>query len=210
MKKTPTLVNDFRTMAKLRQIAEGMSSDPSERDDLLQEALIHLWVTQLQRPGQTTSWYVQSCRFHLRHYLARGRSVDSKKRSANRADLFATDEPVSFDVPAIEGQNDCEVQATINDDIRVLSDQLTSSDKRMLEYLLDGLTLREAASKLEISFPTALKRRRRIGEIFKRLQNPPLLKVQVFRSSDGNQSDGNQSHSLVLRIQRVHAAPRRR
>src|SRR6266481_9825687 len=50
------------------------------RQDLLQEALIHLWLTEKRRPGQTKSWYLQSSRFHLLHYLASGRSVDSTKR----------------------------------------------------------------------------------------------------------------------------------
>src|SRR5438093_6366227 len=51
------------------------------RQDLLQEALIHLWLMETRRPGQTKSWYLQSCKFHLRHYLASGRSVDSAKRA---------------------------------------------------------------------------------------------------------------------------------
>src|SRR5260370_27860063 len=52
------------------------------RQDLLQEALIHLWLTEARRPGQTKSWYLQSCKYHLLHYLASGRSVDSAKRHA--------------------------------------------------------------------------------------------------------------------------------
>src|SRR5258706_3234670 len=50
------------------------------RQDLVQEALIHLWLTETRRPGQTKSWYLQSSKFHLQHYLASGRSVDSRKR----------------------------------------------------------------------------------------------------------------------------------
>src|SRR5947209_4552850 len=50
------------------------------RQDLLQEALIHLWLTETRRPGQTRSWYLQSTKFRLLHYLASGRSVDSTKR----------------------------------------------------------------------------------------------------------------------------------
>src|SRR5260370_40330247 len=50
------------------------------RDDLLQEALIHLWLTEARRPAQTRSWYLQSVKFHLLHYLASGRSVDSANR----------------------------------------------------------------------------------------------------------------------------------
>src|SRR5438093_208661 len=50
------------------------------RQDLLQEALIHLWLMETRRPGQTRSWYLQSVKFHLQHCLSSGRSVDSIKR----------------------------------------------------------------------------------------------------------------------------------
>ena len=180
------LVNDFRTVAKLRGIVDGMVCDASERDDLLQEALVHLWVTQSRRPGQTTSWYLQSCRFHLQHYLARGRSVDSKKRGGNRSDVFATEDPLGLDEQAIAGCYDHAIQSSVDDDIRVLSARLPSADQKMLGYLLDGLTLREAATQLGISFPTALKRRRRMAELFKRLDHPPSLKVHVAGVVNGS------------------------
>ena len=51
------------------------------RQDLLQEALIHLWLTEARRPGQTKSWYLQSSKFHVLHFLASGRSVDCTKRA---------------------------------------------------------------------------------------------------------------------------------
>src|SRR5437867_1224868 len=57
------------------------------REDLLQEALIHLWRVGTRRPGQTRSWYLQSCKFHLTHYLASGRSVDSPKRGRGHSRL---------------------------------------------------------------------------------------------------------------------------
>src|SRR5205807_1370735 len=61
------------------------------RDDLLQEALIHLWLTEARRPAQTRSWYLQSCKFHLLHYLASGRSVDSAKRRGSQ--MHVMDDP---------------------------------------------------------------------------------------------------------------------
>src|SRR5260221_971754 len=51
------------------------------RQDLFQEALIHLWLMEARRPGQTKSWYLQSSKFHLLHFLASGRSVDCPKRA---------------------------------------------------------------------------------------------------------------------------------
>src|SRR5438132_877048 len=101
MKKSPMLVNDFRTVTTLRRIADSLASDASERDDLVQEALMHLWLMECRRPGQSISWYLQSCRFHLQHYLARGRSVDSKKRSASRTNLLGTEETMTLDLSAL-------------------------------------------------------------------------------------------------------------
>ncbi len=38
---------------RLKLIAASLTSDPSLRLDLLQEALLHLWQIQRERPGQT-------------------------------------------------------------------------------------------------------------------------------------------------------------
>src|SRR5690349_21572876 len=64
----------------LVQMIRRLTPNSSLREDLLQEAMIHLWRTETRRPGQTRSWYLQSCRFHLQHYLNCGRSIDSTKR----------------------------------------------------------------------------------------------------------------------------------
>src|SRR5260370_13365480 len=50
------------------------------QEDLMQEALIHLYRKVSLRPGQTESWYSQSCYFHLLGYLRQGTSVDAPKR----------------------------------------------------------------------------------------------------------------------------------
>src|SRR6267378_1386006 len=65
----------------LLRMIERITPNFALRQDLLQEALIHLWLTETRRPGQTKSWYLQSSKFHLLHYLASGRSVDSTKRA---------------------------------------------------------------------------------------------------------------------------------
>src|SRR5437899_3102343 len=65
----------------LLRMTGRMTPNLALRQDLLQEALIHLWLTETRRPGQTKSWYLQSTRFHLQHHLASGCSVDSTKRA---------------------------------------------------------------------------------------------------------------------------------
>src|SRR5947208_12715438 len=78
------LVDEPSTREVLRRLIQKLASSPALWDDLLQEALIHLWMIEARRPGQTKSWYLQSCKYHLLHYLASGRSVDSAKRHAGQ------------------------------------------------------------------------------------------------------------------------------
>src|SRR5205809_7182293 len=68
------------TKEAILKIIKSITHCSALQDDLLQEALIHLWLMETRRPGQTHSWYLQSCKYHLLHYLASGCSVDSAKR----------------------------------------------------------------------------------------------------------------------------------
>lgn len=78
------LIEDIETLEQLGKIVVRLTSNPALREDLMQEALIHLWQVQEQNPGQTKNWYLQNCRYRLLHYLALGRSVDSPKRRASQ------------------------------------------------------------------------------------------------------------------------------
>ena len=71
---------DASLRESLAHMIRRLTPNTALREDLLQEAMIHLWLTETRRPGQTRSWYLQSCRFHLQHYLNCGRSIDSAKR----------------------------------------------------------------------------------------------------------------------------------
>src|ERR1051325_11067403 len=75
-----TLIENRKVLELLDRIVCSLASERALRQDLMQEALIHLWQAERDRPGQSTSWYLQGCRFRLRHYLAAGKSVDSAKR----------------------------------------------------------------------------------------------------------------------------------
>src|SRR5437899_1659078 len=71
----------------LAGMIRSMTPNPALREDLLQEAMVHLWLTETRRPDQTRSWYLQSCRFHLQHYLNSGRSIDSGKRCRDQTPM---------------------------------------------------------------------------------------------------------------------------
>src|SRR5437016_13612798 len=77
---TSLITEDAPLRESLTQIIRGLTPNAALREDLLQEAWIHLWLTETRRPGQTKSWYLQSAKFHVLHYLTSGRSVDSRKR----------------------------------------------------------------------------------------------------------------------------------
>src|ERR1700740_1086225 len=78
------LSDDARTRKLLHRIVCLLTSDADLREDLLQEAIVHLWLLEERRPGQSRSWYLQNCKFHLQNHLATGRSVDSLKRRNGR------------------------------------------------------------------------------------------------------------------------------
>src|SRR2546428_9446774 len=78
--RTAMCLDEPSTKDSLLRMTGRITPNFALRQDLLQEALIHLWLTQTRRPGQTKSWYLQSSKFHLLHWLASGRSVDSIKR----------------------------------------------------------------------------------------------------------------------------------
>ena len=92
-------VDEASAREALVRMVRKVSANGALRDDLLQEALLHLWVTEISRPGQTRSWYLQSCKFHLLHYLAAGRSVDSAKRRNGQTRL---DEDLEYTTDLIE------------------------------------------------------------------------------------------------------------
>src|SRR5215213_483612 len=85
------LVDEVSTRDALVRMVRRMTGNTALREDLLQEALIHLWLTEARRPGQTKSWYLQSCKYHLLHYLASGRSVDSAKRRSGQLEQSSHD-----------------------------------------------------------------------------------------------------------------------
>jgi len=73
-------VEEHQTLNQLGRIVGQIQSHSTLDEDLMQEALIHLWQIQEQHAAQTKSWYLQNCRIHLQHHLMSGRSVDSLKR----------------------------------------------------------------------------------------------------------------------------------
>ena len=77
-------LGDAHTRRTLWRIVRNLTSDPVLREDLMQECLVRVWQLSREKPGQTRSWYLHNCRYHLQHCLDEGRSVDSFKRANGR------------------------------------------------------------------------------------------------------------------------------
>lgn len=165
-------IDDLKTVERLGKIVARLTSNPDLREDLMQEALIHLWQVQEQQPGQSESWYFQSCRYHLQHFLVAGRSVDSHKRSfanvrrapdgAEGGDSFDIDETVESDDPILS-------TVCVRDMIDSMSPWLSVREQAVLHYLADGWRTREIARRLNVSHPTIIKHRRKIGAMVNQL-----------------------------------------
>jgi len=163
------LIEDLKMCESLRRIVNGFTGDPALQQDMLQECMVCLWKIEVEKPGRTRSWYLQNCRFHVQHWLAAGRSLDSHKRAhgGNRVPLQGTEE----DAVLNEYHTDGELFETVSvrDLVSTLTPLLPPAEQTVLRGLAEGLLLREIAVKSGISYPTALKYRRRIAALASRL-----------------------------------------
>ena len=159
------LIDQCDVCELLRDVVQRLTNNLWQQQDLMQEALVHLWLREARYPGQTKSWYLQSCRFHLQHYMDSGRSVDSVKRRGHQIPLLQNEDG---DTPLLEPwttDNGIFSQISAHELLTILSQRLTPREKAILDCLADGLGAREIARKLNISHPTAIKSRRKIAKL---------------------------------------------
>jgi len=165
-------VDEASARESLVRMVRKLTVNRALRDDLLQEALLHLWVTEISRPGQTRSWYLQSCKFHLLHYLAAGRSVDSAKRRNGQTRI--SDEPANPTefVEEIDSGDSVFGLVSARDMIALLTPLLNGPERSVLKCFADGLKLREIGRKLNISHTMVIRYRRKIASLLRRLEKP--------------------------------------
>jgi RNA polymerase sigma factor (sigma-70 family) len=161
-------VNEPGTRELLRRLVRTITANPVLWDDLFQEALIHLWRIEARRPGFTRSWYLQSCKFHLRHYLAAGRSIDSMKRREGRVENETELEADAFE---LEDSGDSVLSCVCaREIISMLSQELLPPERAVLNCLADGLGPREIGRRLNISHTMVIKHRCKIASLLSRLE----------------------------------------
>ncbi len=169
------LIEEARICQSLRKIVGRLTGDTALQEDLMQECLIRLWKLEIEKPGRTRSWYLQNCRFHVQHWLASGRSLDSLKRAKgeNRITIDGVNDEILLDWYHTNGELLDIVSA--RDLVSTLAGHLKPRENVVLGGLADGLVLHDVAAKFKLSYPTALKYRRRIAEITIKLGvSPPI------------------------------------
>jgi ATP/maltotriose-dependent transcriptional regulator MalT len=127
----------------------------------------------MRRPGQTPSWYLQSCKFHLQHYLASGRSVDSFKRGASQIDQ-ATDTEEGEALEELRDSGDTVFTwVSAREIMTLLSPHLSGMERAVLDCLAEGLGPREIGRELSISHTMVIKHRRRIASVLVKFEMNP-------------------------------------
>src|SRR2546425_6219683 len=123
----------------LAQMSRRLTGNAALREDLLQEATVHLWLTEIRRPGQTRSWYLQSCRFHLQHYLNSGRSIDSAKRWRDQLVLNGHPSENEYVTESGDAGNSVLTSVSAREIMSLLAPLLSHQEQAVLDCLADGL-----------------------------------------------------------------------
>lgn len=182
------LIEDVEILEQLGRIVVRLTSNSALREDLMQEALIHLWQVQEQSPGQTKNWYLQNCRFHLLHYLALGRSVDSPKRRAAQVHPIEEEEDAENWLDRFEGANTVVQDVSARDILESLAKSLSVREMSILQWLAEGQGTREIAKRLGISHPMVIKYRRKIATFARKLALEPSPAERVVSPNGSTRS----------------------
>ncbi len=179
------LVQQKETRDLLRQIVFKVTANRAVHDDLAQEVFIHLWLRETQCPGQTQSWYLQSCRFFLQNHLRVGRSVDSHRHHRDHCSTTATDEFVdaSADESGVGGSIPAQVSA--REIVSLLAKWLTPLERQILGFLAEGFSVREIAARLNVSHTSVIRCRRRIAALALKLGIEPPPNSNGLRHHSG-------------------------
>jgi len=168
-----------------------MTPNTALREDLLQEATVHLWLTETRRPGQTRSWYLQSCRFHLQHYLNCGRSIDSAKRWRDQLPLDEYSNNAENSNEQSDSGNSVFTCVSAREIMSLLRPYLSTQEQAVLICLAEGLGAREIGRKLKLSHTMAIRHRRKIADLFKRLELPPAEGAELPKKNGAHRRNGH-------------------
>jgi len=199
---TSLITEDASLRESLTQIIRGLTPNAALREDLLQEAMIHLWLTETRRPGQTRSWYLQSCRFHLQHYLNCGRSIDSAKRWRDQLPLNEHSEDEETSSEETDSGNSVVTCVSAREIMAMLAPHLSNLQQAVLDCLADGLGARGIGRKLKLSHTMVIRHRRKIASLLTRLElpSPTQLRSPQTNGSSTNTGNGNGKHGRIAHL----------
>jgi DNA-directed RNA polymerase specialized sigma24 family protein len=152
------------TPRQVRDLVRAEVHDVSLHEDFLQDALIHFWKSESQKPGQTPSWYLKSCWFHIQDRLVAGRSIDSFKRRHLQCPI-----PEESEDSELEEFGDFSSEANVvqnvaaRDALEQLLRRLGPEDNAVLALLDQGYTICQIARRLCVSHPHVIRSRHRIA-----------------------------------------------
>lgn len=157
-----------RISPKLKGITKKLNRYHSfiDDDDLFQEALIYLWnnLNTGKLIGKTDSYVLQGCYFHLRNYL---RKVRDKFEQVSLYDFIDEDGNLFLDVLSTNRLENFEKEE--NEILQ--DDNLTEREKKVLAFLLEGLTLREIGEKIGVSHVMVVKIKKNLRKKLSGYQN---------------------------------------
>jgi len=161
------LIEDADTRSRLSGMVRKLTNNAALHDDLMQEALTHLWLEESRLPKQTPSWYIQSCKFHLQHCLQAGRSIDSGKRREGQIQIDHQEE--NGELFALGVTESVAFSYTSEREVVTwLSARLQPMEQTVLSQLTEGWGVREIARQLSVSHQTVIKCRRKIADLLRR------------------------------------------
>ena len=127
----------------LRRMIIRMEANLQTREDMMQEALLHLWIEEQRHPRRTRSWYLRSVKFHLTHIKAAGRSLDSPKHRKAETTFCARNDARDELPGTLELDEGIMSEVNAHDIFSLLASCLVPIDLTILRALGEGLGSRE-------------------------------------------------------------------
>src|SRR5438128_519194 len=160
------MLTDEPTVRKaLRRMVVTLEEDFHAREDLLQEAVVYLLSRERQHPGQRRSWYLKGVNFYLHNLRVSGRSLGSPKHRGTQA-AFA-DVPEEWDEWRDSLELDEGIMSEVNahEIISLLLSRLEPPERKIFEWLVEGLGTRQIARILHVSHMFVIRHRRGIAKV---------------------------------------------
>jgi RNA polymerase sigma factor (sigma-70 family) len=149
----------------LQRVVTALVHDSIWREDLLQEALIHLWQSGPETANHSTSWHLQRCQFLVLDRLKSGRSLDAPKHRHKALRLsHESDDQYPLNHPSLQRSHVFQ-EVAARDIFDVLQRKLRPAESAVLELLAQGLNDNDIAQALKLDRSAVSRRRARIATL---------------------------------------------